>query len=128
MGHAMLMGRKTFESLPKVLPGRKSIVLTSNPAYHVDHHDVRCIHRFENAFHGLTNKDKLFVIGGATIFQQQLNKADEILLTHVLANVEGDTFLAPFDLHDWQLIESEYVPMDERNDFPSRFEHWVRNK
>ncbi len=125
MGHAMLMGRKTFESLPKVLPGRKSIILTRDLNYRVDHPDVAIVQSIDQATQLELPTDQLFVIGGAEVFRQYLSKATDILLTRVHADVEGDVALPPFDFTSWECIEQEYVPADEKNDYPSQFEHWV---
>ena len=127
MGHAMLMGRKTFESLPKVLPGRKSIILTRDPDYQVDHPDVTVVRSMEEATQLLLPTDRLYVIGGAEVFHQYLSIATDVLLTRVYADVEGDIVLPPFDFTGWNCIEQEYVPADDKNDYPSQFEHWVVN-
>lgn len=126
MGHTMLMGRKTYESLPKVLPGRKSIVLTRDPQYRTEHPDTLVVNSWDQALAAPWISERIFVIGGADIFQQFLPMATDIYITHVLADVAGDVTLQPFMLEDWISVEQEYVPADDKNQYPSLFEHWVR--
>lgn len=128
MGHAILMGRKTFESLPKVLPGRKSIVLTRDESFRVDHPDVIVVRDIEAALDCLPPNETIFVIGGANIFAQFLPIATDLMITRVLQDVEGDTYLSPFDLSDYRLVSSEDVPADQFNDHATAFEHWQMKK
>ena len=90
MGTVMVMGRKTFDSLPKLLPGRRHIVLTRDPGWSAD--GVEVVHRAEEAI-GLAGDEPLSIIGGADIFRIFLPLADRIELTEVLADVDGDTFI-----------------------------------
>jgi dihydrofolate reductase len=127
IGHTLLMGRKTFDSLPKVLPGRKSIVLTNDESYHVDHDDVLVVNSMDAAIKHVSVDHKLYIIGGASIYRQFAKLANEFLLTRVHADVEGDTFIDPFDSSGWHLQQTEYVPAGEHNEFPSTFEHWTKS-
>jgi dihydrofolate reductase len=90
MGSAMVMGRKTFESLPGLLPGRRHIVLTRDPAWSGTGAEVA--HSAEAALR-LANAAPMSVIGGADVFRLFLPLADRIELTEVLAGVAGDTFI-----------------------------------
>jgi dihydrofolate reductase len=90
MGSVMVMGRKTFESLPGVLPGRRHIVLTRDPAWSAPGAEVA--HRAEDAVQ-LANDEAISVIGGADLFRLFLPLADRIELTEVLADIPGDTLI-----------------------------------
>ena len=108
MGSAMLMGRKTFESLPGVLPGRRHIVLTRDPNWSAD--GAQVAHSIAEAL-DLAGEERLSVIGGAEIFAMFLPLADRIELTEVLEDVAGDTFLPdPRDSGEWQESAREDHP------------------
>ena len=108
MGSVMIMGRRTFESLPGLLPGRRHIVLTRDPAWQAEGAEVA--HDVEEAL-GLAPSEPVSVIGGAEIFKAFVPLADRIELTEVLEDVPGDTFIA--DLRDsgaWRDVSSEDHP------------------
>ena len=90
MGTVLVMGRKTFDSLPKVLPGRRHIVITRDPQWRAE--GVEVAHSVEDAL-AMAGDEPVSVIGGADIFRLFLPLADGIELTEVLANVDGDTFI-----------------------------------
>ena len=125
-GHWLLMGRTTYESLPGPLPDRRLIVLTRDPGFRVDREDVFVRRSLEEAFSLPGEDELLFVVGGAQVYSQTLERADEILRTRVLAEVDGDTRLPEWDLSDFVLVEREDVPAGERDQYPSVFERWVR--
>jgi dihydrofolate reductase len=105
MGSAMVMGRRTFESLPGLLPGRRHIVLTRNRWWAPP--GVEVVHGVEEAL-AAARGEPLSVIGGADLFNLSLPLADRIELTEVLADVEGDTFIDdPRDLGRWTEVGRE---------------------
>ena len=105
MGSVMVMGRKTFESLPKLLPGRRHIVLTRDPGWSAE--GVEVAHNVEEALQ-LAGAERVSVIGGADIFALLLPLADRIELTEVIDNVEGDTFMPdPRASGEWREVGSE---------------------
>jgi dihydrofolate reductase len=112
MGTPMVMGRKTFESLPGLLPGRRHIVLTRNPAWHADGAeiaaDVADAIRIGGAQH-------LSIIGGADIFHLFLPVADRIALTEIHARPEGDIVLPAFDPAHWREVTRETHPAQGGN-------------
>lgn len=91
-GHTVLMGRKTFESLGKPLPHRRNVVLTSHTLP-----DVETYPTLAQALQALEKEEKVFVIGGGEIFAQLIDHADELHLTLVDQEVEGDTFFPPYE-------------------------------
>ena len=91
-GHTVLMGRKSFESLGESLPGRRNVVLASKPVEGVETYPT-----IAGALEALQNEEKVFVIGGGEIFAQLLDSADELRLTLVDQDAEGDTFFPPYE-------------------------------
>jgi dihydrofolate reductase len=125
-GMPVVMGRKTFESIGKPLPGRTNIVITRNPAWVFEKVDV--VHTLDEA---LTVSEALgvkeiFVIGGAEIFKSALPRATRIYLTRIHHRFEGDVFFPPFSTAEWQLIKSHTHQPDEKNKYAYTFETWER--
>jgi dihydrofolate reductase len=116
MGSAMVMGRKTFGSLPGLLPGRRHIVLTRDPDWNAE--NVEVAHDSEEALR-LAGGEPVSVIGGADIFALFLPLADRIELTEVLADITGDTFIDdPRRSGDWrETFSEEHAAADGRPPF-----------
>ena len=125
LGKPVLMGRKTFESIGRPLPGRRNLVISRNPAYQAE--GVEVIDSVEAAL-ALLGKgvDELMVIGGGHLYGQLLPRADRLYLTRIDLAVAGDTRFPAFDDEQWRLVESEAHPADEKNPHPYRFETWQR--
>jgi dihydrofolate reductase len=121
MGNSMIMGRNTWESIGRALPGRTSIVITSNPDFRAEGAEV--VSSLELAVQRAaaiaqeTGSIEAFVIGGAVLYQAALPLADTLHLTRVHAEVEGDTYLHEFDESDWREISREEFRHDEANQF-----------
>ena len=116
MGTVLVMGRKTFDSLPKVLPGRRHIVITRNSGWRVD--GVEVAHSVGEAL-AMAGDERVSVIGGAQVFGMFLPLAERIELTEVLADVAGDTFLEdPRSTGEWREAARDDHPDD---DPPFRF-------
>ena len=126
MGHHLLMGRKTFESIGKPLPGRTTIVVSrGRPPWSENLPEgVYLVSSIEDGIElaRAAGEDELFVAGGAEIFTATLERADRIYSTLVEAEVEGDTFFPAFDPSEWRRTSTEAHPADDRNDHPTRFE------
>ena len=125
MGGALLMGRKTYESIGRPLPGRLSIVLTRNPTWSSGHDEVRVVALLEDAIAAAGDR-RPFVIGGGEIYRLAMPRADRVYLTRVHATVDGDATFPHLDEHDWRLVSSEEQPVDDRNEHPCTFEVWQR--
>ena len=106
MGHPIVMGRKTFQSIGRPLPGRQNIVITRDKNFHAD--GVTVVHDLCEAFASATqDQSEIFVIGGAEIFAAALPLADRLYLTRIHKKIDGDVFFPPFDLQtDFEIIES----------------------
>lgn len=105
LGHHILMGRKTFESLPGILPGRPHVVITRNRDFEVNNCIV--VHSIEDAIAVASGDEEIFFIGGADLYQQALTIADRMYLTEIQANVEGDAWFPEFDRSQWLETQRE---------------------
>jgi dihydrofolate reductase len=116
MGTAMVMGRKTFESLPGLLPGRRHIVLTRDPAWKAEGAEVA--HDADEAI-ALAGENPVSVIGGADVFALFLPRADRVELTEVLSDIPGDTVMPdPRESIEWRETEvSVHAPEEGRPGF-----------
>lgn len=125
-GHHVIMGRKTFESLPGPLPGRKLIVLSHDPNYQADGCQVATNFNAALRIAREANETEVFIAGGSNIYEQALIGADKIYLTLVRAKVEGDTFFPELDAHSWlEVNRSSHIP-DDNNPYPCDFIEYVR--
>jgi len=120
MGHSMLMGRRTFDSLGRVLPGRTSIVISRQPQLKLPD-GVLLAGSFEAACQITANEEEVFVIGGAELYAAALPRVDRIHLTRVHANVAGDTYFPPVDWNAWRCVAEERHAADEKNPFEFTF-------
>ncbi len=105
MGHHIIMGRKTYESLGRLLPGRTTVIVTRNTHYQVEGAVV--VHSIEQALAVCADDDEVFLIGGAELYQQGFEHADKLYITEVNADFEGDAFLPKFDLALWDQVARE---------------------
>lgn len=108
MGHPIVMGRKTWESIGRPLPGRRSIVVTRDPAYVADGAEV--VHSLDEALERSIGTSEVFVIGGAQLYDAALPRADRLLLTEIDADFLGDTFLPPPQRSEWQEMSRAHHP------------------
>lgn len=124
MGHRIVMGRKTYESIGRALPGRTSIVLTRQADFQAAE-GVLVADSLEAALRE-AGDDEVFVIGGAGVYRESLPRATRVYLTRVHADVEGDTFFPRLDPQTWRLVEQHPHPADEKNDFAHTFQVYER--
>ena len=124
MGKPILMGRKTFESIGKPLPGRENIVVTRDTNYHRE--GVTVVHDLDGALRAAGNAPEIMVIGGAELFRALLPRAGRIHLTRVHGNIAGDVMWPALDERDWQVVERESRAADERHAYAMTFEVWEK--
>lgn len=124
MGHHMVMGRKTYESINRLLPGRTTVIVTRQPGYAVPGAIVA--HSMKEALEACRKDDECFVIGGADLFQETLPIADRLYLTVVDAEPAGDTFMPQFDISHWKETSSQTFPPDEKHAHAYRFSVYDR--
>jgi dihydrofolate reductase len=118
MGHPIVMGRRTYESIGRPLPGRKNIVVTHNAAFQAPGCTV--VPSLEAAWKAAGDAEEVCVIGGTSLFEEALPIADTIHLTQVEADVPGDTYFPPFDRSQWREKEIARQPADARHAYPIR--------
>lgn len=125
-GMPVIMGRKTFESMKKDLPGRINIVVTSKKDWNAENAFV--VHSIEQGIAKAKESDvnDIFIIGGGKIFKETLGIVDRIYLTRVHATVNGDTYYPEISKSDWKRVSAESHPADEKNNYPYTFEVWER--
>jgi dihydrofolate reductase len=121
MGHQMIMGRKTYDSIGRPLPGRTMIIVSRNPGFQPE--GCLVASSFETAleFARLGQEDEVFVIGGGDLFDQAIELADRIYLTQVHATLETDVYFPEYTPDDWQETDSSFHDADEKNEYPSTF-------
>ena len=118
MGHPVIMGRRTYESIGKPLPGRLNIVVTHRQDF--DAPGCTVAHSLDEAYRAAGDAAEVSIIGGSAIFAEALAKADTVYLTEVDADVEGDVFFPSFDRSRFRETELERHPADERHAYPFR--------
>ncbi|MFM5238911.1 type 3 dihydrofolate reductase [Aeromonas veronii] len=126
LGKPVLMGRKTFESIGRPLPGRRNLVISRNPDYQAE--GIEVVGSVEAALALLAGSsvEELMVIGGGHLYAEMLPSADCLYLTCIDLAVEGDTRFPAFDDGQWQRVDCESHPADEKNPHPYSFETWQR--
>jgi dihydrofolate reductase len=125
-GMPVIMGRNTYESLKRDLPGRINIVLTKKTDWQPK--NVFVTHDIDEAIQkaGESDAKEIFVIGGGDVFKQTMEKVNRIYLTRVHTSVEGDTSYPELDKSKWKLIKEQSFPADEKNNYPYTFEVWEK--
>ena len=120
-GHTIIMGRKTFDSLPKgPLPNRKNIIISRNPELKIEGATVYS--SLDYALLKLIDEEEVFIIGGAQIYEQALPIADKLYLTRIHAAFpEADTFFPFIDTKEWREVSRETHPANEKNPYSFTF-------
>ena len=127
LGSPVLMGRKTYQSLKvQPLPGRRNIIVTRDEGFKADGCDV--VASIDQGLELACLQEKVFVIGGAEIYQQLLAKADELYITYVDASVEGDHYFPELNSNDWVLMSEEEHPSDDKNPHNMCFKVFSRQR
>lgn len=130
MGHTIVMGRKTWESIARPLPGRHMVVVSRQPNYCVDVTGVEMAGSLAAALEKAkaSGDDEAFVVGGAELYRLALAIADRLYLTRVQACVDGDTHFPDFDQSEWRLVESFRRDASEKDEYPYRCEVFHRDR
>jgi len=124
MGKPMIMGRKTWESLPGLLPGRPHIVITRDEDYVAEGAEV--VHSLEEALACYPEAEELMLVGGANLYKQGIEVASRLYLTEISAEVAGDAFFPEVDMTQWQEVDRQDGMLDEKNTLPHQFVTFVR--
>jgi dihydrofolate reductase len=128
MGHHLIMGRKTYESIGRALPGRTTIILTHNPEYQPG--GCLVAHSVPQAFRLVENRgeSEVFICGGEAIYRETLRAADRLYLTRVHAKFQTDTSFPDFDVSLWAEISADFHSEDEKNPYPYTIYIYERKK
>ncbi len=124
MGHHIIMGRKTFESIGRPLPGRTNVIITRNKNYKAE----GCViaSSLQHALDIAVNDSEVFIFGGGEIFKEAMPLASKIYMTRVHTHLEGDTFFPQIKPFDWRIVELQEFKADERNEFDYSFMTLIR--
>ncbi len=128
LGHTLIMGRKTFESLGNPLPKRESWIITRNSNYSAE--GVTTFQSLDSAIAQAEKKglDTVFILGGGEIYSQSINLADKLIITEVHEEFEGDTWFPEIDMQVWQETQREEHKADEKNNYNFAFVQYERKK
>lgn len=121
LGHSLIMGRKTFDSIGRPLPGRTNIIITRNRQFAAPGCRVTNSLKMALQIANESNEQEVFVIGGGQIFEQSLALADRIYLTCVHTISDSQVFFPPLDWARWQILEQEQTPAGEQDEFATTF-------
>ncbi len=125
-GHHIIMGRKTFETFPKLLPNRVHIVITRDRDYTAE--GVIIVHTIKEALAKVENDENPFIIGGGEIYTLGMQYADCIELTRVHGDFEADAFFPIINENDWEIVEKEYHEKDDRHAYAFTYLTYERKK
>jgi dihydrofolate reductase len=122
MGHPIVMGRKTYQSIGRPLPGRENIIITRNQEFSCEGctvlHSVNELIQYAQQL-----EQEIFIIGGAEIFKEVFPVADRLYITKIYAEFEGDTYFPKIDMEQWKPVFREPGVTDEKN--PYRYEFFI---
>ncbi len=119
MSSPILMGRKTYDSIGHPLPGRDNLIISRNPEFKQD--SCLVFNSVEKAISAYHNHDEIFIIGGASLYEKMLPKANFLYLTQINKAFKGDTFFPPINALDWKEVEREDFTKDPSVDFTYSF-------
>jgi dihydrofolate reductase len=122
-GGAIVMGRRTWESIGRPLPNRKNIIVTRQDGFRADGATV--VHSLDEAVQAASGK-KLFIIGGGEIYKSSLDRATLLHITRIHTTIDGDTYFPEVDTSSWKLCASTNRPSDSNNCHSMTFESWSR--
>jgi len=126
LGHPIIMGRTTFESVGKPLPGRRNIVVSRNPNLVIEGCEI--CNSIEDAFALCNDVETIMVVGGEEIYRQTMQKADRIYRTLIDVSPDADRFFPEINSNEWKLVASDFKLADEKNKIDCTFETYDRIK
>lgn len=121
-GHTIIMGRKTFESLPKVLPNRHHIVITRDKNFNVDSEAVTIINDISDVISKFKDtKEEVFIIGGGEIYKTLIPYTKKLYLTRVYKDFEGDTIFPVINYDEWKIVNKSEIKINEKDNLDYDF-------
>ena len=124
IGNTIIMGRKTYESIGKPLPGRRNIVVTRQEEYKAEGCDV--VNSLQDAVDLCLREQEVFIVGGGEIYKQAIHAADKIYLTRIYGEFEGDTVFPEINFSEWRLTKYLKHHSDAKNPFDYSFSEFER--
>jgi dihydrofolate reductase len=125
LGKPIIMGRKTYESIGRPLPGRKNIVISRDNSYQAQ--GVEVVGSVDAALALVSGVEEVMVIGGGAIYQHCLPAAQRLYITHIDAEIDGDTYFPKYDLTEWKKVASDVRPVGEKNQYQLDFAVYQRD-
>lgn len=125
-GKTIIMGRKTFESLGRVLPNRKHIVLTRNKEYKIDNEQVEVVYNINDLKPYIESKEECFVLGGEAIYSMLINKSNKMYITKINEEFDGDTYFPDIDEGIWKIVKIEKGIKNEENPYEYEYINYER--
>lgn len=125
-GKTIIMGRKTFDSLGRILPNRKHIVITRNLDFKVDNDMVKVVHQISELKEYINSKEECFVIGGGVVYNMLMPYSNKIYATVINKNFEGDTYFPIIDEEVWKIEKREKGLQNEDNPYDYEYIDYVR--
>lgn len=126
IGHNIIMGRKTFESIGRVLPNRHHIILSKNAQINIDDENVEIIDDISKLEKYINSDEENFVIGGAAIYKLLMPYCNKMYITEIDKDFDGDVYFPEISLEEWKAIEREDGPKDNENDFKYEYVTYER--
>lgn len=120
VGKPVIMGRKTYESIGRLLPKRPNIILSRSEIIVEGAYVTQSLEQAVELAKNVANSDEMMIIGGGELFKQALPQAEQLYLTDIQAEIDGDTFFE-FDEENWTLIEEKWSEVDENNPYRCHF-------
>lgn len=127
-GNTIIMGRKTFESLPCILPNRKHVVLTRDKNYKVDDERVKIVYSVEDLKEFVDDEKEYFIIGGEQIYSSLMSLCNKMYITKIHENFVGDAFFPQIDEKQWTIVDKKDGIVDEKNKHHHEFYTYVKIK
>lgn len=116
-GHTIIMGRKTFESLGRILPNRKHVILSKNKEFNIDNENVEIVNDILELKQYIDSNEESFVIGGAMIYKLLMPMSNKMYITEISKEFDGDAFFPEIDMNEWKVTNREFIPKENENDF-----------
>jgi dihydrofolate reductase len=124
MGHAVIMGRKTYDSSGKPLKNRRNIILSKDKNLVIPGCEV--VNSLDEALKLVKDQGEIFIIGGEEIFREAMPIADKIYLTRIFGDFEGDSYFPPINENEWKQISINEYKADEKNPYPFAFLEYIK--
>ena len=126
-GHTIIMGRKTFESLGRVLPNRKHVILCNDMEMNLENENIEILEDISMLDKYIETEEENFIIGGATIYKLLMPYAKKLYLTKIHEEFEGDVYFPVINEEEWKEVEREPGVKDEKNPYDYEYITYVRN-